>query len=137
MIVVVSACSDQSLTSPERDPAGFSPLPGTPTASANTSCHYTPDGEFVHIATGTVQTFIPNSTTNCSGAFIEITYSAPHAGAAGFFPNATNDCALKTWTASGGWIFKVRKCTSGPSRVNIYTNSSKTTLIQTIGIDLL
>jgi hypothetical protein len=137
MLVVVAACTDQSLTSPEGDNVAFTPLSGTPIARANANCHYTPDGEFVHIPTGNVQTFFPNSTSDCAGAYIEIIYGAGQAGAAGFFPNATNDCALKTWTATTGWIFKVRKCTSGPSRANIYNSSSKTTLIQTIGIDLL
>ena len=34
-------------------------------------------------------------------------------------------------------LLKVYRCSAGPVQLKIYTNQAKTTLLQTIGIDLL
>lgn len=101
-------------------------------ASANANCRYTPSGD-ISIPVGTIQTFTPVNFADCAGAFAEITYGPGQSGAAGFSPGT--DCTVKTFTSSS--FFRVRKCTTGPSLLKFYTNSSKTTLLQTVGIDLL
>jgi len=129
-LFIVAACQIDKVAAPSTRGAAAVPV-SPPFAEANTDCHYTPDGEFVSIPAGTLQNFVADDADDCTNAYLEVIFLPAHSGALGF--GAT--CAIKTFTVSS--FFKIKKCTTGPSRINIYTNSSKTTLIQTIGVDLL
>lgn len=124
----VAACGEQSVTSPGGEDRGFTPRPGSPLASANANCVWSPSGE-ISIPVGNIQTFAPSSSTDCSGSYVVIT--ATGAGVLGFLlPAGTCTVVEKTVSA-----LKVKKCLAGSGLIKIYTNSSKTTLIQQIGVD--
>jgi hypothetical protein len=124
----VAACGDQHLTSPHRDVGEFAPAPADPMASANTNCVWSPSGE-ISIPAGTYQTFTPSNFSDCNGSYAVI--QASGAGVLGHLVPAG------TCTTAQGTVppFKVKKCLAGSGVIKIYTSSSQTTLIQTIGID--
>jgi hypothetical protein len=128
MLLGLAACGEQGVTSPQQDEGGFVPIPGGPLASANTNCVWSPSGE-ISIPVGTHQTFSPSNFSDCSGSYVVIQGSA--AGVLGHLIPAG------TCTTLQGTVppFKVKKCIAGSGVIKIYTNSSKTTLIQTIGVD--
>ena len=103
-------------------------VPSLPMSNANLNCSYSPSGE-ISIPVGGIQTFVASNTTDCSGAYAVIANSI--SGALGLlFPNGT--C---TQTQGAFVPAKVKRCAVGSGALKIYTNSSKTTLLQTIGID--
>jgi len=97
-------------------------------ASANTNCVWSPSGE-ISIPVGTVQHFNYSNLSDCNGSYVVIQASAP--GVLGLLIPAG------TCTKLQGTVppFKVKKCIAGSGVIRIYTNSSQTTLIQTIGVD--
>ena len=131
ILLGVAACETQDLSAPQGDGSNnLIPVPSLPTSNANLNCSYSPSGE-ISISVGQVQTFVPSSTTDCDGAYGVIT---PGDGRLGF--GVGSPCTLfQTQEAGAAALFKIRRCTTGPGVFNIYTNSSKTTLLQSIGID--
>jgi hypothetical protein len=106
--------------------------PSLPIPNATLSCSYSPSGN-ISIAVGQTQTFVPSDVDDCNGAFGVLT---PTDGRVGL--GVGSPCtAFQAQESGGANLFKVRRCSSGPASLKIYTNSSKTTLLQTIGIDLL
>ena len=123
----IAACSDQEIAGPGSD---LTPVAGLPTASANANCSFTPSGE-ISIPVNGVRLFNPSNAADCLNAYGEITQGS--AGSAGF--NAQPCTDLQHVAANSA--FRVVKCTTGPASLKIYTNVSKTTLLQTVGIDLI
>jgi hypothetical protein len=122
--LVAAACQDQDLSAPinGRDPG--KPL------FASLDCRYTPAGA-VYIPVGGKQTFVP-SAGNCDGAYGVL---SPTDGKFGF-KATTNPCTIFQTVESGSaHAFWVRKCLSGSGTFKIYTNSTKSTLLQTILLD--
>ena len=128
LLLGVAACGDQGVTSPQHDEGGFAPISGAPMASANTNCVWSPSGE-ISIPVGSYQHFNYSNFSDCNGSYVVITASAP--GVLGHLIPAG------TCTTLQGSVppLKVKKCIAGSGLIRIYTNSSKTTLIQQIGVD--
>jgi hypothetical protein len=98
-------------------------------ASADANCRYSPT--VGHITVGGTQTFGP-SQGNCDGAWGFITQSAVRVE----FNNTGAPCTDFAQEEGGGLhLLKVYRCVSGPALLQIYTNSSRTTLLQSIQID--
>ncbi len=128
---IVTACQTGEFSSPSGGAGGhdLTLVPGLPTSNATLACSYTPSG-VVAIGVATNQTFAPTSVPDCAGAYGVLT---PTDSRVGF--GISSPCASFEATAAGsGNLFKVRRCVAGNASLNIYTSSSKTTLLQTISI---
>jgi hypothetical protein len=125
VVAAVAACASDKISGPQDSAVQVAGL--TP-AYANLNCHYTPDGE-QSIPVGSTKTFLASSSTDCSGAYAVITNSVPNALG---FAIVDGTCTGTTKTLGN---LKIARCLAGPGSVKIYTNSSMTTLIQTIGLD--
>jgi hypothetical protein len=128
-VLLVAACQIQEPSSSQLSGNDLSPVPGAPTASANMNCSYTPAGPAVEIQVGQTGTFFPNNVSDCTGAYGVLT---PTDHRVGFQVNL--QCNLFGTTAAKFARFTVRRCEEGLATLNIYTNSNKTTLLQTITI---
>jgi hypothetical protein len=107
----------------------MAPVPSS-VEGANASCRYSPSG-IISIPVGGNQTFTPSNVADCDGAwgFIE-----PTDGRAEF--NFAGTCDDFAQQEGGPSLLKVRRCSAGGVALRIYTNSSKTTLLQLIQIDV-
>ena len=121
--LVIVACESGRVSGPE----GVAKVP-TVLASANLNCHYTPSGD-ITLAVGAHVFFTPSSVSDCSGAWGVLT---PADSSIGF--NNT-PCTITSIQANAASAFRVYRCSAGSALLNIYTNSSKTTLLQSVGID--
>jgi len=129
ILVAVAACETQRMSAPQDGGSdGVLQVPSLPTSHANLSCSYTPSGD-ISIAVNTNQFFTPSNATDCAGAVGVLT---PADGRVGF--NAA-PCTVTQTTANPSSWFKVRRCTTGPASLRIYTDFTKTTVLQTIGLD--
>jgi hypothetical protein len=129
-LLAVAACESQRIASPHDSGQGLE-QPGLPIGLATTACSYTPSGD-ISIAVGSTQTFSPSNLTDCIGAYGVITTTSHHLGF-----NVDTTCAVSERQEGGpAHLFKIHRCSSGGGTFRIYTNSSKTTLLQTISIDL-
>jgi hypothetical protein len=122
-----AACNEGAITDPANE-ASLDGLPKAPLASANTNCVWSPSGE-ISIPVGSYQTFTPSNFTDCNGSYVVIQPSA-----SGVLGHLIPSGACTTLQGSVP-PFKVKKCAAGSGVIRIYTNSSKTTLIQSIGVD--
>jgi hypothetical protein len=124
LLLAAVACQNQDLSAPTngRDPGK--------SLFASTDCRYKP-AFAVYIPVGGKQTFGP-SAGNCNGAYGVL---SPANGKFGF-NTTTNPCTIFETVESGAnHTFLVRKCLSASGTFKIYTNSTKTTLLQTILLD--
>lgn len=106
------------------------PVAGLPTASANLNCRYTPSG-VVNIPVGGNQTFTPSNIADCDGAWGFLTASGRTE-----FNLSGAPCTDFSEQEGGPSLFKIFRCLPGGVAFSIYTNSSKTTLLQTIELDV-
>jgi len=129
-LVSAAACDPGELSAPPRNGTdGSLPLPSLPASHATLSCSYSPSGT-VGISVGQSKTFTPSSVSDCDGAYGTLT---PTDGRVGF--GISSPCGVFEKQEGGGAsLFKVRRCSTGTAEFKIYTNSSKTTLLQTISI---
>jgi hypothetical protein len=125
--LLVTACQTQDVSAPQGSGSDdLTRVPSLPTSSASLDCRYQPSG-LVEIPVNTSKTFSP-SAGNCEGAYGTL---SPGDGRVGF--GVAAPCAtFETQEAGGFALFKVRRCLVGSATFRIYTNSSKTTLLQTI-----
>lgn len=129
-LLSVAACTDEGVTAPQPERQEFTFLPGGPLASANTNCVWSPSGD-ISIAVGVTQTFTPSVLADCVNSYVVVTPSAP--GVLGHL-DGSSGCSILQKSVPP---FKIKKCLSGNGTIRTYTNSSKTTLIQTINVDIL
>jgi hypothetical protein len=131
VLIALAACETQPPSAPQvGSEDNLAPAPNGPLMSANASCSYTPAGE---ISVPTHETFIPSNTSDCNGAYAEIT---PTDGRVSL--NASGSCNVFSFTTFLPTSrIKMHRCSAGGATLKIWTNSSKTTLLQTIWIDLL
>lgn len=129
-VLLAAACQIQEPLGSQRSGNELSTVPGVPTASANLNCSYTPAGPSVEIPVGQTGTFTPVNISDCNNAYGVL---SPTDHRVGFQVNL--QCNLFQTAESGlNNRFTVRRCDEGLASLKIYTNSSKTTLLQTITI---
>ena len=140
--LAVAACENQPPSAPYIGD-NLGPISGVPIASALASCRYTtnpPGGTTpstaVSIPVGTGLTFIPTNTNkaDCDGAWGVLTQTD---GRLEFNLSGSPCTDFEEQAAGPARLLKVYRCFAGGAQLKIYTNSSKTTLLQTIDIDLI
>jgi hypothetical protein len=128
LLLAAAACQTQDTSDPGSGRDNLVPLHSPPTSSASLDCRYTPSG-IVEFPVGQTQTFSP-SAGNCDGAFGTIT---PGDGRLGF--GISSPCATFAKEETGAaHLFKIHRCLTGNGSFKIWTNSSQTTLLQTISL---
>jgi hypothetical protein len=123
ILLAAAACQAHDLSAP-----GGDHMP-QPSFSASLDCRYSPSGA-VEIAVGQSKRF-SRSAGNCTGAYGTL---SPADGRVSFGNSAP--CATFAGPAAGTFdnAFKIVRCATGNATFAIYTNSSKTTILQTITI---
>jgi len=111
------------------DQGGPDPAPADPLMLTSGPCGgYAPSSG--DIAVDSQQSFVRQDITiPCDWRYGEIT---PANGTAGF----TQGTACGLTATTGNLVFKVRGCEAGEVTLKIYTDSTKTTLLQTIPISV-
>jgi hypothetical protein len=129
LTLILASCSTQDFSGPQdRSTDDLIQVPALPTSNADLNCRYQPSG-LVELHVGESMNFSP-SAGNCDGAYATL---SPGDGRVGF--DATAPCVTFAATEGGSFqLFKVRRCALGVATMRIYTNSSGTTLLQTITI---
>jgi hypothetical protein len=124
IVLAAVACQSQDPSAPADGNDGGKP------SFASTSCRYSPSGT-VEIVVGQAKSFI-QSAGDCTGAYGVL---SPTDGRVEFGIGPA-PCTAFTATAADNTLhtLKVFRCAIGNATFNIYTNSSKTTLLQTITI---
>jgi hypothetical protein len=140
--LTVGACENQPPSAPQGgDDLG--PVAGVPMPSALATCRYTtnpPGGgtpvSIVSIPVGTGLAFIPTNANkaDCDGAW---GFLSPTDGRVEFNLSGSPCTDFSQQAAGPARLLKVYRCFAGGASLSIYTNSSKTTLLQVIGIDVL
>jgi len=134
----IAACENQPPSAPQSSESDdWATTAGLP--MANASCRYTinPPGNGPPVSTITIPvgggaTLIPTNIADCDGAWGFLNQAAPRVE----FNNTGAPCTDFAQEEGGGLhLFKLYRCTTGPALLQIYTNSSKTTLLQSIQID--
>ncbi len=122
LVVAALACADPGATAPR--PPGDRPF-----LTGGSCGGYSPTS--ASILVDSIAIFVRDSFSvgGCDTRYGEIT---PASGIAGF----SQGSVCSQTTSSGTLLFKVRGCARGTVSLKIYTNSSKTTLLQTIPIDV-
>jgi hypothetical protein len=128
ILFAIAACETQDVSAPGQEKV-ITSLRLTNNASLD--CRFAPSGS-VEILVGQAQQFL-RSAGNCAGAYGTL---SPADGRVGFWAT-TNPCTTFATqeSGSGGFEkFRIRRCFSGAATFRIYTNSSQTTLLQTINL---
>lgn len=140
LLLSLAACESPAPSAPQDGASGgFAPSSDVPLAAANANCRYTTGGpgnppvSTVSVPVGGAGlTLFPVTIADCDGAWGFLTQSAVRVE----FNNGGNPCTDFAQEEGGGaHLFKLWRCTSGPALLQIYTNGSKTTLLQSIQID--
>ena len=79
-------------------------------------------------------TFIPTNIPDCDGAW---GFLAPTDGRVEFNLSGFPCTDFQEEEGGPAHLLKVYRCSAGGASLQIFTNASKTTLLQTIGIDVL
>ncbi len=139
LVLAIAACESQPPSAPQSGPSDeLAPVPLAPLPTANASCRYSTTGSApasteASIPVGTTRIFLPINASDCDGAWGFIT---PTDGRLEFGVGA--QCTdFNQEEAGAGHMFKVYRCSGIGGQLKIYTNGSQTTLLQTIGIDLI
>lgn len=138
--LALTACENQPPSAPQGGVGdNLAPAPGVPMASANANCRYSTNGSSppaseVSIPVGTGLTFYPIHIPDCDGAWGFLT---PTDGRLEFNLSGSPCTDFQQEEGGPAHLLKVYRCFGIGGQLKIYTNSSKTTLLQTIGIDLI
>jgi hypothetical protein len=141
-LLAVAACDNPSPSAPQSAHGdNWESHPEGSTASANANCRFTvnppgsgPPATIVNIPVGGSITFNGTPAADCDGAFGVLT---PTDGRLEFNLSGSPCTDFQEEEAGPFRLLKVYRCFAGGASLSIYTNSSKTTLLQTIGIDVL
>lgn len=139
-VLAVAACDNPAPSAPHVDQGGsLGPVSELPMPSANANCRFTvnppgngPPSTIVNIPVGGNITFIGNPFADCDGAFGVL---SPTDGRVEFNLSGS-PCTDFQEEESGVRLLKIYRCSAGGASLTIYTNSSKTTVLQVIGIDV-
>jgi hypothetical protein len=140
--LALTACENQPPSAPQGGAGdNLAPAPDVPMAGANASCRYTtnppgsgPPVSTVSIPVGGNKTFIPVNIPDCDGAW---GFLSPTDGRVEFNLSGSPCTDFQQEEAGPARLLKVYRCFAGGAALKIYTNASKTTLLQTIGIDVI
>jgi hypothetical protein len=138
--LVLAACESQPPSAPDGGGGdNLVPVSGIPLASANASCRYSTNGgstpaTIVNIPVGTGLTLYPTTghIADCDGAYGVLSATDGRLE----FNLSGSPCTDFEQQEAGASLLKVYRCFAGGAALTIYTSSSKTTVLQTIGIDV-
>ena len=140
--LAAAACENQPPSAPQGGD-NLGPISGAPMPSALATCRYTtnpPGGTTpvsnASIPVGTGLAFIPTNANkaDCDGAWGVL---SPTDGRLEFNLSGAPCVDFEQQAAGPARLLKVYRCSGIGGQLKIYTNSSKTTLLQTIGLDLI